>query len=182
VAPRTRWPHHAYRGSSASTHPASPTIPEPRGSAARASPSIIHIGTPQGTPAMHVSERSSKSLPAINRTWSSPPRSRHAAWLPFGVLVDKERKEVMTLHQIIEVDPKAYGNTDLWSFDLLEVGRPLPCNNLRTFLHYLCSSGTRVGSIGTYSDDAGSGAAVEVVLKGPRADDGEILSVTYRLR
>jgi hypothetical protein len=98
------------------------------------------------------------------------------------VLVDKERKEVMTLHQIIEVDPKAYGNTDLWSFDLLEVGRPLPCNNLRTFLHYLCSSGTRVGSIGTYSDDAGSGAAVEVVLKGPRADDGEILSVTYRLR
>ena len=87
----------------------------------------------------------------------------------------------MTLHQIIEGDPKAYGTTDLWSFDLLEVGAPLPCNNIRTFLHYLCSSGTRVGSIAPYAD-CSSSPAVEVVLKGPRADDGELLSVSYRLR
>jgi hypothetical protein len=86
----------------------------------------------------------------------------------------------MTLHQIIEVDPRAYGTTDLWSFDLLEAGRPLPCNNLRTFLHYLCSSGTRVAAIGTYNDKPS--AAIEVDLIGPRADDGEFLSISYRLR
>jgi hypothetical protein len=44
----------------------------------------------------------------------------------------------MTLHQIVEGKPNAYGSTDLWSFDLLEVGRPLPCNGIRTFLHDLC--------------------------------------------
>jgi hypothetical protein len=82
------------------------------------------------------------------------------------------------LHQIVEHDPKAYGSTDLWSFDLLEVGRPLPCGNIRTFLHYLCSSGTRSASIATYSDASG---AVEVVLRGPCADDGEFLSISYQL-
>ena len=84
----------------------------------------------------------------------------------------------MTLHEIMEGDPKAYGSVDLWSFDLLEVGRPLPCGNVRTFLHYLCSGGTRVASIGTYSDPSG---ALKVVLWGPRADDGQFLSVPYRL-
>jgi len=88
------------------------------------------------------------------------------------------------LHQIIEVDPKAYGNTDLWSFDLLEIGRPLPCNNLRTFLHYLCSRDTRVASITPYTDATtrNGSPAVEVVLRGPRADDGEVLWISYRLR
>ena len=83
------------------------------------------------------------------------------------------------MHQIIDVNPRAYGTTDLWSFDLLEAGRPLPCNNLRTFLHYLCSSGTFVASIGTYKDDPS--AAIEVDLIGPRADDGEFLSISYKL-
>jgi len=87
----------------------------------------------------------------------------------------------MTLHQIVEGDPKAYGSTDLWSFDLLEVGGPLPCNNIRAFLHYLCSCGTRVASIMPYTD-ASSSPSVEVMLRGPRADDGEVLSVTYLLR
>jgi hypothetical protein len=86
----------------------------------------------------------------------------------------------MTLHQIIEGDPKAYGSTNLWSFDLMEVGRALPCNNIRTFLHYLCSRGTSVASIAPYTDD--HSPAVEVVLRGPRADDGEYLSLSYRLR
>jgi hypothetical protein len=90
-----------------------------------------------------------------------------------------KRRETMTLHQIVEGDPKAYGSVDLWSFDLVEVGRPLPCGNVRTFLHYLCSGGTRVVSIGTYSDPSG---AVKVVLWGPRAEDGQFLSVPYLLR
>jgi hypothetical protein len=92
------------------------------------------------------------------------------------------RREAMTLHQIVEGDPKAYGSTDLWSFDLLEVGRPLPCGNVRTFLHYLCSRGTREASIGTSSDAGSSSPAVEVILRGPLADDGEVLSVSYGLR
>jgi hypothetical protein len=53
----------------------------------------------------------------------------------------------MTLHQIVEGNPKAYGSTDLWSFDLLEVGCPLPCNDIRTFLHDLCPKGTHEASI-----------------------------------
>jgi hypothetical protein len=92
----------------------------------------------------------------------------------------------MTLHQIVAGDPKAYGTFDLWSFDLLEVGRPLPCNSLRTFLHYLCSRGTREASIAPYiiytNTDTSSSPAVDVVLSGPRADDGEVLSISYRLR
>ncbi len=80
--------------------------------------------------------------------------------------------------KIVEGVPNAYGNVDLWSFDLLEVGRPLPCTNVRTFLHYLCSGGTRVASISAYSDPSG---AVKVVLWGPRADDGKFLSISYRL-
>ena len=63
--------------------------------------------------------------------------------------------------KIVEGVPKPYGAIDLWSFDLLEVGRPLPCTNARTFLHYLCSGGTRVASISTYSDPSG---AVKVVF------------------
>jgi hypothetical protein len=86
------------------------------------------------------------------------------------------------MHQLVETDPKAYGTTNLWSFDLLEVGGPLPCNNIRTFLHYLCSRGTRVASILPYTDDTSSSPTVEVALRGPRADDGEVLSVSYRLR
>jgi hypothetical protein len=82
------------------------------------------------------------------------------------------------LLKIVEGVPKAYGSVDLWSFDLLEVGSPLPCGNVRTFLHYLCSGGTRVASISTYSDPT---AAVKVVLWGPRADDGEFLSISYQL-
>jgi hypothetical protein len=84
------------------------------------------------------------------------------------------------LHQIVEGDPKAYGSTDLWSFDLLEVGRPLPCSNIRTFLHYLCSRGTRRASIAPDTYDPSP--AVEVILRGTRADDGECLSLSYRLR
>ena len=86
------------------------------------------------------------------------------------------------MHQLVETDPKAYGTTNLWSFDLLEVGGPLPCNNIRTFLYYLCSRGTRVASILPYTDDTSSSPTVEVALRGPRADDGEVLSVSYRLR
>ena len=78
----------------------------------------------------------------------------------------------------VEGVAKAYGSVDLWSFDLLEVGRPLPCTNVRTFLHYLCSGGTRVVSISTYSDPSG---VVKVVLWGPLADDGEFLSISYQL-
>ena len=83
------------------------------------------------------------------------------------------------MHQIVEGDPKAYGSVDPWSFDLLVVGRPLPCGNVRTFLHYLCSKGTRVASIETYGE---LGDTAKIVLWGPRADDGEFLSVSYRLR
>lgn len=83
------------------------------------------------------------------------------------------------MHQIVEGDPKAYGSVDLWSFDLLAVGRSLPCANVRTFLHYLCSKGTRVASIETYG---ALGDTAEIVLWGPRADDGEFLSVSYQLR
>jgi hypothetical protein len=87
------------------------------------------------------------------------------------------------LQQLVEVNPKAYGSTDLWSFDLLEVGGPLPCNNIRTFLHYLCSRGTHMASIAPYTDPArGSSPAIEVVLRGPRADDGEVVSISYLLR
>ena len=82
------------------------------------------------------------------------------------------------MHQIVKGDPKAYGSVDLWSFDLLKVGRPLPCGNIRTFLHYLCSAGTRVASIPTYTDPSD---AVKIVLWGPRADDGMFLSISYRL-
>jgi hypothetical protein len=53
----------------------------------------------------------------------------------------------MTLHQKAEGNLKAYRSTGLWSFDLLEVGRPLPCNDIRTFLHDLCPKGTHVASI-----------------------------------
>ena len=84
------------------------------------------------------------------------------------------RSEAITLHQIVESDPKAYGSVDLWSFELLEVGRRLPCNNVTTFLHYLCSRGTRGASIATSSDNDPR-AAIEVVLRGARADDGEVL-------
>ena len=59
----------------------------------------------------------------------------------------------MTLHQIVEGNPKAYGSTDLWSFDLLEVGRPLPCNDIRTFLHDLCPKGTHEASIAPYTEE-----------------------------
>jgi hypothetical protein len=89
------------------------------------------------------------------------------------------------LHQRVEGDAQAYGSTNLWSFDLLEVGGPLPCNNIRTFLHYLCSGGTREVSIAPRTDahrTTTTSPAVEVVLRGPRADDGEVLSVSYLLR
>ena len=49
---------------------------------------------------------------------------------------------------------------------------------VRTFLHYLCSGGTRVAQLGAHSDPSG---AVKVVLWGPRADDGQFLSVSYQL-
>ena len=57
------------------------------------------------------------------------------------------------MQHIVEGDPRAYESTDLWSFDLLEVGRPLPCNGVRAFLHYLCSRGAREASIAPYTDE-----------------------------
>jgi hypothetical protein len=45
-------------------------------------------------------------------------------------------------------------------------------------LHYLCSEGTRVAHISTYSEPSG---VVKVVLWGPRTDDGEFLSISYQL-
>ena len=91
----------------------------------------------------------------------------------------------MTLDKKVEGDPKAYDSTGLWSLEIHEVGRPLPSNKLRTFLYYLCSRGTRWASIKPYKSDEPSidpSAAVEVMLTGPRADDGEYLSTSYRLR
>ena len=57
------------------------------------------------------------------------------------------------MHQIVEGNPNAYGSTDLWSFDLLEVGRPLPCNDIRTFLHDLCPKGTHEAAIAPYTEE-----------------------------
>jgi len=89
------------------------------------------------------------------------------------------------LDQKVGGDPKACESTDLWSLELLEAGRPLHPNKLRAFLHYLCSRGTRWASIKPYKSDDPStdpSAAAEVILTGPRADDGEYLSTSYRLR
>jgi hypothetical protein len=39
----------------------------------------------------------------------------------------------MTLQHLVVRNPKSYESVDLWTFDLLEVGHTLPCNNIRTF-------------------------------------------------
>ena len=74
---------------------------------------------------------------------------------------------------------EGYNEYNLWDFWLLDKAEDVPCGSILTFLHYLCSEGTKYGEI----LDASSLAAgfVNIKLSGPLADDERNHLLPYRL-
>jgi hypothetical protein len=64
---------------------------------------------------------------------------------------------------------KGFGEYDLWELWLLDEAEDVPCGSILTFLHYLCSEGTKHCEI----LDASTLATgfVDIRLTGPLADD-----------
>jgi hypothetical protein len=64
---------------------------------------------------------------------------------------------------------KGFGEYDLWELWLLDEAEDVPCESILTFLHYLCSEGTKHCQI----LDASTLATgfVDIRLSGPLADD-----------
>jgi hypothetical protein len=74
---------------------------------------------------------------------------------------------------------KGFGEYDLWELWLLDEAEDVPCGSILTFLHYLCSEGTKHCEI----LDASTLATgfVDIRLTGPRADDEHNYILNYRL-
>ena len=74
---------------------------------------------------------------------------------------------------------KGLGEYDLWELWLLDEAEDVPCGSILTFLHYLCSEGTKHCDI----LDASTLATgfVDIRLTGPRADDEHNHLLHYRL-
>lgn len=67
----------------------------------------------------------------------------------------------------------------LWDLWLLDEAEEVPCGSIRTFLHYLCSKGTKHCEILNTSTIATG--FVDVRLTGPVADDERNHLLRYRL-
>jgi hypothetical protein len=72
-----------------------------------------------------------------------------------------------------------FGEYDLWDLWLLHEAEEVPCWSIRTFLHYLCSEGTKSCEILNASTLAAG--SVDITLTGPVADDGRNHRLRYRL-
>jgi hypothetical protein len=74
---------------------------------------------------------------------------------------------------------KGFGEYDLWELWLLDEAEDVPCGSILTFLHYLCSEGTKHCEI----LDASTLATgfVDIRLTGPLADDECNHLLHYRL-
>ena len=74
---------------------------------------------------------------------------------------------------------KGFGEYDLWELWLLDEAEDVPCGSILTFLHYLCSEGTKHCEI----LDASTLATgfVDIRLTGPLADDEHNHLLLYRL-
>jgi hypothetical protein len=74
---------------------------------------------------------------------------------------------------------KGFGEYNLWDLWLLDEAEDVPCGSIRTFLHYLCSEGTKHCEI----LDASTLATgyMDIRLTGPRADDERNHLLHYRL-
>jgi hypothetical protein len=72
-----------------------------------------------------------------------------------------------------------FGEHDLWDLWLLDEAEDVPCGSIRTFLHYLCSEGTKHCEI----LDASTLATgfVDIRLTGPLADDERNHLLHYQL-
>ena len=74
---------------------------------------------------------------------------------------------------------KGFGEYDLWDLWLLDEAEDVPCGSILTFLHYLCSEGTKHCEI--LDASALSTGFVDIKLTGPRADDERNHLLRYRL-
>ena len=74
---------------------------------------------------------------------------------------------------------RGFGEHDLWELWLLDEAEEVPCGSIRTFLHYLCSKGTKHGEILNTSPLATG--YVDIRLRGPLADDERNHLLRYRL-
>jgi hypothetical protein len=72
-----------------------------------------------------------------------------------------------------------FGERDLWELWLLDEAEEIPCGSTRTFLHYLCSEGTKYCEIHKASPLATG--SIDITLRGPLADDERNHSLRYRL-
>jgi len=74
---------------------------------------------------------------------------------------------------------KGFGEYDLWELWHLDEAEDVPCGSILTFLHYLCSDGTKHCEI----LDASTLATgfVDIRLTGPLADDERNHLLHYRL-
>jgi hypothetical protein len=74
---------------------------------------------------------------------------------------------------------EGYNEYNLWDFWLLDKAEDVPCRSILTFLHYLCSEGTKYCEI----LDASSLATdfVNIELTGPLADEERNHLLHYRL-
>ena len=74
---------------------------------------------------------------------------------------------------------EGFGEYDLWELWLLDEAEDVPCGSIRTFLHYLCSEGTKHCEILVAS--ALATGFVDIRLSGPLADDERNHLLRYRL-
>jgi hypothetical protein len=74
---------------------------------------------------------------------------------------------------------RSLGEHDLWDLWLLDEAEEVPCGSIGTFLHYLCSKGTKHSEILNASTLATG--FVDIRLTGPVADDECNHFLCYRL-
>jgi hypothetical protein len=74
---------------------------------------------------------------------------------------------------------KGFGEYDLWDLWLLDEAEDVPCGSILTFLHYLCSEGTKHCEI-LHASTLATGF-VDIKLTGPRVDDECNHLLHYRL-
>ena len=88
--------------------------------------------------------------------------------------VTPDRRKITDTHFV-----KGFGDYDLWDLWLLDEAEDVPCGSVLTFLHYLCSEGTKHCEI----LDASTLATgyVDIRLTGPRADDERNHLLHYRI-
>jgi len=74
---------------------------------------------------------------------------------------------------------EGFGEYDLWELWLLDEAEDVPCGSIRTFLHYLCSEGTKHCEI--FDASTLATGFVDIRLTGPLADDERNHLLRYRL-